>query len=374
MDTHPGFCVVKVEGEARAGWLYTAHGRVPTPAFMPVATHGSLRAFPGHLLDKASILLSNTYHLYLRPGTSVLEAAGGLHRFMGWTKPILTDSGGYQVFSLASHRRLGIEGVIFKSHIDGSSHLLTPESVVSIQRSIGSDIQMVLDVCPPYPASARIMREALELTHTWAGRARRAFMENPTAYNYPVMQFGIVQGGVEVDLRRFSYEALREWNFEGWAVGGLAVGEPAELRRPILHLMGKLLPPDKPRYVMGLGTPLDILEAVAAGMDLMDCVLPTRNARHGRLYTWDGILHIRNARYKSDFTPLPPWGYTRAYLHHLFRIEDPLAQTIATAANLTFFLELMEQIRHHILSDTFHSWKESIIHRLSNEPRMHLDE
>lgn len=364
MDTQPGFQLLKSDGEARAGLLHTAHGVVPTPAFMPVATHAALRAFPHHLLERAPILLSNTYHLYLRPGTELLERAGGLHGFMGWQKPILTDSGGYQVFSLAQQRRLSPEGVLFKSHIDGSQHLLTPEKVVAIQRSIGSDIQMVLDVCPPYPASPTEMRQALELTHAWAARAREAFLEAPEAYGYPVMQFGIVQGGVEAALRQASYDALRGWDFEGWAVGGLAVGEPFELRVPILHLMGRLLPPEKPRYVMGLGTPLDILEAVAAGMDLMDCVLPTRNARHGRLYTWTGILQITNARYKADFTPLPPWGYTRAYLHHLFRIEDPLAQTIATAANLHFFLELMENIRRHILAGTFHAWKAEISEQL----------
>ncbi|MCS7153059.1 MAG: tRNA guanosine(34) transglycosylase Tgt [Bacteroidia bacterium] len=364
MASEPQFQVLKVEGAARTGILRTAHGEVLTPAFMPVATHGALRAFPHHLLEKASILLSNTYHLYLRPGTAILEAAGGLHRFMGWNKPILTDSGGYQVFSLAPQRKLSPEGVLFKSHVDGSTHLLTPEKVVAIQRSIGSDIQMVLDVCPPYPASDSEMREALELTHAWAARARRAFLENPTAYGYPVLQFGIVQGGVEPELRRASFAALKHLDFEGWAVGGLAVGEPFELRQPILHLMGELLPPEKPRYIMGIGTPLDILEAVAAGMDMMDCVLPTRNARHGRLYTWEGIIHIRNARYKSDLSPLPPWGYTRAYLHHLFRVEDPLAQTIATAANLTFFLELMEHIRLHITQGTFLAWKAEIAQKL----------
>ncbi|MEN3040626.1 MAG: tRNA guanosine(34) transglycosylase Tgt [Bacteroidia bacterium] len=359
-----GFQVLKTSGKARAGILFTAHGEVMTPAFMPVATHGALKAFPHHLLEGADILLSNTYHLYLRPGMAILEAAGGLHKFMGWGKPILTDSGGYQVFSLATHRKLSFEGVQFKSHIDGSHHLLTPEFVVTIQRTIGSDIQMVLDVCPPYPATAPVMREALELTHAWAQRARQSFLEEPMAYGYPIMQFGIVQGGVEADLRRLSYEALKKWNFEGWAVGGLAVGEPFELRQPILHLMGQLLPEDKPRYVMGIGAPADILEAVAAGMDLMDCVLPTREARHGRLYTWEGILHIKNARFKADFSPLAPWGYSRAYLHHLFKVGDPLAYTIATAVNLQFILELMEAIRRHIISDTFSEWRREMGQKL----------
>ncbi|MCX7651518.1 MAG: tRNA guanosine(34) transglycosylase Tgt [Bacteroidia bacterium] len=366
MDQGIGFRVLGTSGKARLGILFTAHGTVSTPAFMPVATHGALKAFPHHLLSEADILLSNTYHLYLRPGTATLEAAGGLHRFIQWSKPILTDSGGYQVFSLATHRKLLSEGVQFKSHIDGSAHLLTPESVVDIQRSIGSDIQMVLDVCPPYPTTASGMREALELTHAWAERARKHFMEKPVAYDYPIMQFGIVQGGVEAELRRLSYQALSKWDFEGWAVGGLAVGEPFELRRPILHLMGEILPEEKPRYVMGLGTPADILEAVAAGMDLMDCVLPTREARHGRLYTWEGILHIRTARFKKDFTPLPPWGYSRAYLHHLFRVGDPLAYTIATAANLHFFMELMANIRRHIAEDSFHHWRIEIFQKLTN--------
>ncbi|MCS7298273.1 MAG: tRNA guanosine(34) transglycosylase Tgt [Bacteroidia bacterium] len=364
VDPRFGFEILKQDGEARAGVLRTAHGEVFTPAFLPVATYGALKAFPHHQLDGFSILLANTYHLYLRPGIEVLKAAGGLHCFMNWYKPILTDSGGYQVFSLAAHRRLSEEGVQFKSHIDGSLHFLTPEKVVEIQRAIGSDIQMVLDVCPPYPATAGEMRQALDLTHRWAERARRAFIQAPTAYSYPVQQFGIVQGGVDPELRQLSYETLRAYNFEGWAVGGLAVGEPFELRQPILHLMGRLLPSEKVRYVMGLGTPRDILEAVAAGMDLMDCVLPTRNARHGLLYTWHGILNIKNARYKSDFTPLPPWGYSAAYLHHLFRAQDPLALTLATAANLHFFMELMDQIRHHILSGTFQEWRREILFKL----------
>jgi queuine tRNA-ribosyltransferase len=284
---------------------------------------------------------------------------------MQWSHSLLTDSGGYQVFSLATHRTLSEIGVTFKSHIDGSLHLLTPEKAVAIQRIIGSDIQMVLDVCPPYPATASEMREALTLTHQWATRARRAFEENPTAYGYPIQQFGIVQGGVEEELRRASWAALAPLEFEGWAVGGLAVGEPFELRRPILHLMGQLLPPDKPRYVMGLGTPIDILEAIQAGMDMMDCVLPTRNALHGLLYSWDGIRNIKNARYKADFTPLPPWGYSRAYLYHLFHVEDPLALTIATAANLAFFLDLVQQARSHILKGSFTEWKAEIEARLT---------
>jgi len=360
MAQTPFFTLIAEEGAARAGILHTAHGEVPTPVFMPVATYGALRAFPHHLLPEAPILLSNTYHLYLRPGTSLLEEAGGLHRFMGWGKPILTDSGGYQVFSLAAHRTLSEEGVRFKSHIDGSAHLLTPELAVSIQRSIGSDIQMVLDVCPPYPASPAELSEALRLTHAWAGRARRAFVERPEAYGYPIAQFGIVQGGVDPTLRQESWAALAPLDFEGWAVGGLAVGEPFDLRKPILHLMGQLLPPEKPRYVMGLGTPQDILEAIAAGMDMMDCVIPTRNARHGLIYSWEGIRNIKNAPYKNDFTPLPPWGYTRAYLHHLFRVEDPLALVIATAANLHFFLELVRVARERIIAGEFRVWREAV--------------
>ncbi|MCS6790843.1 MAG: tRNA guanosine(34) transglycosylase Tgt [Bacteroidia bacterium] len=361
MDSGIGFQVIATEGAARAGILFTAHGAVPTPAFMPVATHGALRAFPHHELKEAPILLANTYHLYLRPGIEILTQTQGLHAFMGWHRAILTDSGGYQVFSLASHRTLSEEGVLFKSHIDGSRHLFTPEKVVEIQRVIGSDIQMVLDVCPPYPAMAQEMQEALYLTHTWAQRARKTFLENPTACGYPVQQFGIVQGGVDLELRKFSYETLRPLDFEGWAVGGLAVGEPPELRLPILHLMGQILPPEKPRYVMGIGTPTDILEAIAAGMDMMDCVLPTRNARHGLIYTLEGVIAIRNAAFRRDFTPLPPWGYTRAYVHHLFKVADPLAFTLATAANLHFFLLLVQKAREHILQGTFYAWKAEII-------------
>ncbi len=357
MDSRIGFQVVATAGPARAGLLYTAHGIVPTPAFMPVATLGALRAFPHHVLTQAPILLANTYHLYLRPGTGVLQAAGGLHRFMGWEKALLTDSGGYQVFSLAQRRTLSPEGVLFRSHIDGSAHLLTPELAVDIQRQIGSDIQMVLDVCPPYPASAAEMDEALTLTHQWARRARQHFLAQPEAYGYPIQQFGIVQGGVEADLRQKSWEALAPLDFEGWAVGGLAVGEPFELRQPILYLMGELLPPEKPRYVMGLGTPQDILEAIAAGMDMMDCVLPTRNARHGLLYSWEGVRNLKNSRYKTDFTPVPPWGYSRAYLHHLFRVQDPLALVLATAANLHFFLELVAEARSAIIEGRWPAWK-----------------
>lgn len=364
MHSGVGFQLVATEGAARAGLLHTAHGSVPTPAFMPVATLGALRAFPHHLLSQAPILLANTYHLYLRPGTAILEAAGGLHRFMGWEKALLTDSGGYQVFSLAQHRKLTPEGVYFRSHIDGSTHLLTPEAAVDIQRSIGSDIQMVLDVCPPYPASEAEMEEALTLTHAWAQRARRHFLRASETYGYPVQQFGIVQGGVSPELRRKSWEALAPLDFEGWAVGGLAVGEPFALRQPILHLMGRLLPSDKPRYVMGLGTPHDILEAISAGMDMMDCVLPTRNARHGLLYSWEGVRNLKNSRYKTDFTPLPPWGYSRAYLHHLFRVADPLALVIATAANLHFFLELVAHAREAIIGGRFTVWKDEHLPKL----------
>ncbi|MCS7188548.1 MAG: tRNA guanosine(34) transglycosylase Tgt [Bacteroidia bacterium] len=356
MDSSIGYALVASTGAARAGILRTAWGEIETPTFMPVATHGSIKAFPHHLLQNVFLILANAYHLYLRPGVITLEEAGGLHAFMGWKGAILTDSGGYQIFSLAKQRRLSEEGVLFKSHIDGSSHLLTPEDMVDIQRKIGSDIQMVLDVCPPYPCSIKEMEEALSLTHLWAVRARKAFLQNPTAYGRPVQQFGIIQGGVDAELRKACWNSLKDLDFEGWAVGGLAVGEPFELRRPILHLMGALLPPEKPRYVMGLGTPIDILEAIAAGMDMMDCVLPTRNARHGLLYSWEGIRNIKNSIYWNDFTPIPPWGYTRAYLHHLFRVEDPLALTLATSINLAFFMELVQEARKRIIDGTFYAW------------------
>ncbi len=354
------FKVIARDGAARAGVLCLPHGEVPTPVFMPVATHGALKAFPHHLLTAAPILLANTYHLYLRPGTQVLEAAGGLHRFMQWPKPILTDSGGYQVFSLAPLRKITPEGVTFRSHIDGSTHFLSPEKVVAIQLSIGSDIQMVLDVCPPYPASRAAVEAAMVHTTQWAFRAREAFARNPTCYGYQPWQFGIVQGGVHPDLREAHFRALESIPFEGWAVGGLAVGEPFDLRKPILHQMGTLLPSDKPRYVMGFGSPQDILEAIAAGMDMMDCVLPTRNARHGLLYTWEGIRNLRNARYQTDFTPIPPHGYTRAYLHHLFRVGDPLALVLTTEANLHFFLSLLHTARQAILAERFIEWRTQV--------------
>lgn len=353
------FRLIAQEGAARAGFLRLAHGEVPTPAFMPVATYGAIRAFPHHLLD-APILLANTYHLYLRPGTAVLQAAGGLHRFMGWDRPILTDSGGYQVFSLAPLRRLSEAGVTFTSHLDGSQHVLTPELAVAIQLAIGSDIQMVLDVCPPYPALEGELEEALRLTTAWAVRARRAFIESGGCYGYRPLQFGIVQGGVDPLKRARHYEALADLDFEGYAVGGLAVGEPFTLRQPILWQMGRLLPVAKPRYVMGFGSPKDILEAIAAGMDMMDCVLPTRNARHGILYGWDGIRNLRNARYREDFTPVAPWGYTRAYLHHLVRVKDPLAFVLVTASNLHFFLELVKEARAAILAGEFTSWRAKV--------------
>ncbi len=360
MAQAPLFEVVAQYGAARAGVLRLPHGEVPTPIFMPVATHGALKAFPHHLLTAAPILLANTYHLYLRPGTQVLEAAGGLHRFMQWPKPILTDSGGYQVFSLAPLRKITPEGVTFRSHIDGSTHFLSPEKVVEIQLSIGSDIQMALDVCPPYPASQEEVEAAMASTTQWAFRAREAFVRHPTCYGYQPSQFGIVQGGVYPDLREAHFRALESIPFEGWAVGGLAVGEPFDLRQPILHQMGALLPPDKPRYVMGFGSPQDILEAVAAGMDMMDCVLPTRNARHGLLYTWEGIRNLRNARYQTDFTPTPPHGHTRAYLHHLFRVGDPLALVLTTEANLHFFLSLLRTAREAILAGRFAEWRAEV--------------
>ncbi len=360
MAEAPLFELIAQDGAARAGVLRLPHGQVPTPTFMPVATHGAIKAFPPHLLTQAPILLANTYHLYLRPGLEILQSAGGLHRFMQWPKPILTDSGGYQVFSLSPLRKLNEDGVTFRSHIDGSMHQLTPEQVVEIQLAIGSDVQMVLDVCPPYPASEGEMAEALRLTTNWAERARTALLQTGGCYGYRPLQFGIVQGGVDEGLREKHYRSLEGIDFEGWAVGGLAVGEPFLLRRPILWQMGVLLPPDKPRYVMGFGSPQDILEAIAAGMDMMDCVLPTRNARHGLLYGWDGAHNLRNAQYQRDFTPVAPSGYTRAYLHHLFRVGDPLALVLTTEANLHFFLSLLEAARQAILEKRWEAWRRAV--------------
>lgn len=361
--------------QARAGLLETPHGTVQTPVFMPVGTVASVKALRSedlqHLLN-ASIILANTYHLYLRPGTDVLEAAGGIHRFMNWCRPLLTDSGGYQVFSLAQSRRITEEGVVFQSHIDGSRHLFTPEKVVDIQRSIGADIMMAFDECPPFPCDAAYARQSMELTHRWLLRCFERFEKTAPLYGYEQALFPIVQGSVYPALREQSAHFVTQVSAPGYAIGGLAVGEPEEQMYAMLELVTPILPVDKPRYLMGVGTPPNILEAVARGVDMFDCVMPTRNARHGMLFTWQGVLQIKNVRWQKCFEPLNPdlFGedsYTLAYLHHLFRAGELLAFQLATLHNVHFYLSLMETIRRKIMDGVFLEWKEEVIPILSRK-------
>jgi len=351
---------------ARRGAFRTPRGAVDTPAFMPVGTLGTVKAVPQQWLREAldaPIILGNTYHLFLRPGVEVLEAAGGLHAFMGWDRPILTDSGGYQVYSLAHRRKITPEGVQFQSHIDGSTVFFTPENVVDTQRSIGSDIQMVLDECPPYPAERSYAEQSMHLTHAWAKRAQLRFRETEARYGVPGVQFGIVQGSTYPDLRRISAEAISELDFFGNALGGLSVGEPTpELYDLVEHGCG-LLPPTKPRYVMGVGTPADLLNVIARGTDMFDCVLPTRNARHGKLYFWDGHRNLKAAKWAQDFSALDGTStasfdtdYSKAYLRHLLRTDEYLGLSIASAHNLHFFLRLVREARERILAGSFAGW------------------
>ena len=362
---------------ARAGRLHTPHGTILTPAFMPVGTVGSVRGIPQEFLEtdlQANVLLANTYHLFLRPGTPVLEAAGGLHRFMSWERPILTDSGGYQVYSLAERRKLDPGGVTFRSHIDGSPQRFTPEGVVDIQRSIGPDIQMVLDECPPYPSDKTYARQSLQLTSDWARRARRQFLAQEPLHDYPQLQFGIVQGSTYPDLRRQSVEETAALDFEGNAIGGLSVGEPTEELYDLTQLCCELLPAQKPRYLMGVGTPANLLSCIARGVDFFDCVLPTRNARHSRLYYRDGIRTLTNLRYAADFSPLDAESalpqdrrYSKAYVRHLFHTGEQLANTIASLHNLHLYLRLMAEARAHILSGDFAAWQAGLVPALGQK-------
>jgi len=365
-----------VASAARAGKLFTGHGVVHTPMFMPVGTQATVKAVSQQALRQyvnPDIILGNNYHLYLRPGSEVMHAAGGLHKFMSWDGPMLTDSGGYQVYSLSHNRKLSPEGVVFRSHIDGSKHLFTPENVLHMQRVLGSDIRMVLDECTPYPCEYGYAAQSLHLTHDWAHRAKVALAkEEAPLYGHAQCLFGIVQGSVYEDLRKESVEVIAGMDFDGNAIGGLAVGEPAEQMYDLTELCCGLLPPHKPRYLMGVGTPANILECIARGVDMMDCVLPSRNARHGLLFYADGIRNIKNARYKDDFSPIDPASecpmdqyYTKAYLRHLFIAEEYLAYEIATIHNLHFFLWLVRQARAHILAGTFKAWKDEMVPRLS---------
>ncbi|MDE6296350.1 MAG: tRNA guanosine(34) transglycosylase Tgt [Muribaculaceae bacterium] len=356
---------------ARAGEITTDHGVIPTPIFMPVGTVGSVKAVQMTDLRndiKAKIILGNTYHLYLRPGLEVLRKAGGLHKFNSWEKPILTDSGGFQVFSLSSNRMLKEEGAWFRSHIDGSKHLFTPENVVDIQRVIGADIMMALDECAPGTADYDYAKKSLGLTHRWLERGWKHYNETSGLYGYRQAYFPIVQGCVYPDLRKESAKFISDLGAEGNAIGGLAVGEPTEKMYEMIEVVNDILPEDKPRYLMGVGTPANILEAIDRGVDMMDCVMPTRNGRNGMLFTRHGIMNMRNKKWADDFTPLDPGGpsfvdetYSKAYVRHLFISQEILAMQIASLHNLAFYLWLVEEARKHIVAGDFKSWKEEMV-------------
>ena len=359
---------------ARRGRITTDHGTIETPIFMPVGTVGSVKGVYHKDLREdihAQIILGNTYHLYLRPGLDILRQAGGLHRFTSWDRPILTDSGGFQVFSLAQSRKLTEEGCIFQSHIDGSRHIFTPENNVDTQRIIGADIMMALDECCPGDAEYRYAEKSLGLTQRWLERCIRRFDETEPLYGYSQTFFPIVQGCVYPDLRLRAAEHAMAFNREGYAIGGLAVGEPTEKMYEMLELLHPVLPQDKPRYLMGVGTPANLLEGIARGVDMFDCVMPTRNGRNAMLFTSEGILHIKNKKWADDFSPLDPAGtsfvdhcYTKAYLRHLFVAGEMLAAQIASQHNLAFYLHLVEQAREHIAAGDFGSWKEQTIRKL----------
>lgn len=361
--------------KARVGTLTTEHGVVKTPIFMPVGTQGTVKAVNQRSLVEdinAQIILSNTYHLYLRPGTDVLEKAGGLHKFINWNRPILTDSGGYQVYSLSKLRKLKKDGVEFRSHIDGSKHLFTPEKVIKIERSIGSDIMMVLDECTPYPCDINYAKKSKDLTTRWALLNKEAFEKNPPLYGFRQFLFGIIQGSVYKHLREESAKELVDLDFDGYAIGGLAVGEPAKDMYEIVDFTTDFMPVEKARYLMGVGRPENILESIARGVDMFDCVMPTRNARNACLFTWNGYLSMRNAIYKDDFMPVDSCcncytcqNYSRAYLRHLFVAKEILALELATIHNLHFYLELVTEARNRILDDTFLEWKNNIVKIIS---------
>ena len=360
---------------ARAGLLTTDHGQIETPIFMPVGTVGSVKGLTVRDLEeevKAQIILGNTYHLYLRPGTEILEKAGGLHKFNGWNKPILTDSGGFQVFSLTGIRKLTEEGCTFSSHLDGSKHMFTPERVMDIERSIGADIIMALDECPPGTSDYAYAKKSMGLTHRWLDRCFKRFNETEPLYGYQQSLFPIVQGCTFKDLRRESAEYIASKNADGNAIGGLAVGEPAEVMYEMIEVVNEVLPKEKPRYLMGVGTPANLLEGIERGIDMFDCVMPTRNGRNACLFTSEGIMNMRNRKWADDFSPIDPQGtasvdhfYSKAYLHHLFKAQELLALEIASIHNLAFYLWLVGEARKHIIAGDFSTWKPMMVKRLS---------
>ena len=356
--------------DARAGLITTDHGQIETPIFMPVGTCGSVKGVHFSELReqvKAQIILGNTYHLYLRPGLDILRRAGGLHGFNGWERPLLTDSGGFQVFSLTGIRRLREEGCEFRSHIDGSKHFFTPENVMEIQRVIGADIIMAFDECPPGQSDYSYAKKSLQLTQRWLDRCIKRFSETSPLYGYDQTLFPIVQGCTYKDLRRDAAKYVTDKGADGNAIGGLAVGEPTGVMYEIIEVVNEILPKDKPRYLMGVGTPQNILEAIERGVDMFDCVMPTRNGRNAMLFTYQGTINIRNKKWEDDFSPIDPDGcdvdriYTKAYLHHLFKAQELLALQIASIHNLTFYLRLVRDARNHIVAGDFAEWKRGII-------------
>ncbi len=360
---------------ARAGLITTDHGVIETPIFMPVGTVASVKGV--HIREvkedvQAQIILGNTYHLYLRPGLDILEQAGGLHKFNGWDRPILTDSGGFQVFSLADNRKLKEEGAIFRSHIDGSKHFFTPENVVDIQRTIGADIMMAFDECTPGTADYKYAKSSMERTHRWLKRGLERFDSTPDKYGYSQTFFPIVQGCVYPDLRRESAKFIADQGREGNAIGGLAVGEPTEKMYEMIEVVNDILPKDKPRYLMGVGTPANLLEGIERGVDMFDCVMPTRNGRNGMLFTRNGIMNMKNKKWADDFSPIDPESdcfvdlqYSKAYLRHLFVSQELLAMQIASIHNLAFYLWLVKEARKHIIAGDFHTWKPMMLERVT---------
>ena len=364
------------ESKARAGTIMTDHGTIETPIFMPVGTVASVKGVHQRELKNdinPDIILGNTYHLYLRPQTDILEKAGGLHKFMNWDRNILTDSGGYQVYSLSANRKIKEEGVKFKSHIDGSYHIFTPENVMEIQRSIGADIIMAFDECTPYPCDYNYAKRSMHMTHRWLDRCVEHLKKTPLKYGYEQTLFPIVQGSTYKDLRLQSAEYIANAGAKGNAIGGLSVGEPAEEMYAMTEVVNSILPEDKPRYLMGVGTPINILENIALGIDMFDCVMPTRNARNGMLFTTHGTINIKNKKWEDDFSPIDEMGitfvdneYSKAYLRHLFTVNELLGKQIATIHNLGFYLWLVREARKHILVGDFRSWKDQMVKQMDN--------
>ncbi|MFI3324414.1 MAG: tRNA guanosine(34) transglycosylase Tgt [Rikenellaceae bacterium] len=360
--------------KARAGEFTTDHGVVETPIFMPVGTAAAMKGIFHRDVEqeaKAQIILANTYHLYMRPGMEIIEKAGGVHRFSTWNKPMLTDSGGFQVFSLSGRRKIKEEGCHFQSHIDGSRHLFTPENVMDTQRIIGADIMMAFDECPPGDAPRDYAAKSLSLTQRWLDRCFEQFAKTQPKYGHAQSLFPIVQGCSYPDLRAKAAESVQQYNADGYAIGGLAVGEPTEVMYEMIEVTNAVLPEDRPRYLMGVGTPINILEAIDRGVDMFDCVMPTRNGRNGQLFTWEGVINIRNKKWEDDFSPIDPAGeafvdhqYSKAYLHHLTRCGEMMAAQIASLHNVTFYLSLVREARKHIIAGDFAEWKTIAVEKL----------